>query len=114
MGIAPSTARAYASVKSRYASFCSQVGLQQLPLSDHCLCAFVSYLALQGVQHQSIKCYLSALRHLQIEAGLPDPLMSAGNFPRLEYVLKGVKRSPAAGRHSRRRLPITPSILVKL
>lgn len=69
---------------------------------------------MQGVQHQSIKCYLSALRHLQIEAGLPDPMMSAGNFPRLEYVLKGVKRSPAVGPHSRRRLPITPFILRKL
>ena len=34
---------------------------------------FVAFLALQGVKHQTSKSYMSALRHMQIEAGLGDP-----------------------------------------
>ena len=59
--------------------------------------------------------YLSGVRHLQISAGLPDPFRPLP-WPKLEYVLKGIKRSqsiraPAAGRE---RLPITPAILKKI
>ena len=51
---------------------------------------------------------MSAIRFLQISYGLPDPSLSS--VPRLEYVLKGVRRGLPA--HSRpKRLPITPYIL---
>ena len=77
------------------------------------LCAFVSYLALEKVKHASIKVYLSAVRHLQIAESMPDPFCNL--MPRLEYVMKGIKRSQAEeGNSSRTRLPITPSILKKL
>ena len=113
-GLAPATARSYASAKSRYFDFCRMAGLSPLPLTEQCLCLFVSYLASQSVQYQSLKCYLSALRHLQIEEGLPDPRMGEGNFPRLEYVLKGIKRCPHSVSPRRTRLPITPPIMRRL
>ncbi len=53
----------------------------------------------------------SAVRHLQITCGLADPALVS--TPRLDYVLKGVRRlSPQYTRP--RRLPITPSLLLRL
>ena len=69
---------------------------------------FVAHLAMSGLKPQTIKTYLSGLRHLQISAGLSDPFL-AGRFPRLQYVVKGVKREK--GTAARPRLPITPQIL---
>ena len=108
-GLTPSTRRTYALAKRRYATFCQSASLASLPLSEGTLCKYVAYLAKQDLKHQSIKCYLSALRHLQIEAGLGDPY-APGAFPRLEYVLKGVKQTPS-GQARPARLPITPVIL---
>ena len=58
--------------------------------------------------------YLSAVRHLQISAAQPDPF-GGGSLPRLEYVLRGIKKHEVeTGRGQRDRLPITPSILSKI
>ena len=111
-GIAPSTSRVYRSAKNRYLSFCAQYQLSAIPLNENTLCLYIAFLHLQGVKHQSVKSYLSALRHLQIEEGGGDPF-APGKFSRLEYVLKGLKRSgPAVA--TCRRLPITPRIMLQL
>ena len=70
---------------------------------------FVTYLARDGLTHQTIKSYLSAIRHYHILVGRGDPFVR-NPFPLLQYVLRGIKRSPA---HSPRlpRMPITPAIL---
>ena len=47
--------------------------MDPLPLQESVLCSFVSYLAVQGLRYRSIKVYLSAVRHMQIEANFPDP-----------------------------------------
>ena len=52
------------------------------------------------------------LAHLQIVEGLGDPFLP-GAFPRLEYILKGVKHTPSA-QSKDTHLPITPLILKKL
>jgi hypothetical protein len=74
------------------------------------LCLFAAFLANEGLRAQSISVYLSALRHLQISAGLQAPTPSA--WPWLTYVLRGIKRSQAPS--SRVRLPITASILLQI
>ena len=67
------------------------------------------------LKHRSIKTYMSAVRHLQIRAGFPDPFAATDQMPRVEYVLRGVKRSEAEkGLVSQERLPITPHILRQL
>ncbi len=48
---------------------------------------------------------------MQIEQGGPDPAMAA--FPRLDYALKGVRRS-GPPKQTRHRLPITPELLLKI
>lgn len=50
---------------------------------------------------------------MQISAGLPDPF-AAKEWPRLQYVLKGIKRSQAGGTGRSQRLPITPQVLRKI
>ena len=85
--------------------------LDPLPVNEVILCSFVTFLATQGLKVQTIKCYLSGVRSLQIASGFPDPQIGS-NLPRLENIIKGIKRSQAeAGMSSRPRLPITPDIM---
>ena len=64
--------------------------------------------------HQTIKLYFSRIRHAQIALGLPGPFANT-SFPRLEYIIKGIKRSQAeSGQILHPRLPITLPILHQL
>ena len=107
--LAPSTLRSYGTGQRRYIAFCQDANLQPLPLSEHTLCIFVAHLASEGLTYQTIKSYLSALRQYHIMSGRGDPFIGSA-FPLLQYVLRGIKRSPT---HAPRqpRLPITPAIL---
>ena len=73
---------------------------------------FVSHLAQQGLTHQTIKVYLSAVRNLHVTAGLHNQF-AAQLTPRLEMVLKGIKKDKAAAT-PRTRLPITIEIMERL
>ena len=65
-----------------------------------------SALLADSLTHSSIKVYLSAVRSLHIDNGLPDPLV---NCLQLQRLLRGVKR--VQGPASRSRLPITIDLL---
>lgn len=82
--------------------------MPRLPLTEETLCRFVAYLFSAKLSHQSIRSYLSAVRHLQIASGLPDPALSS--FVRLQYVLKGVQRENRPRRREAR-MPVTPEVL---
>ena len=107
-GITGNTTRTYDSRKRRFLRFCQEAGLTPLPLSEDIFCLFVAHLSQENLQFASIWTYLSAIRHLQITASLSDPF-THNAFPRLSYVLQGVRRTRAP--HPERRLPITPQIL---
>ena len=84
-----------------------------MPCSEDKLSRYVAFLADSGLAPATIKLYLSAVRHLQISLGLPEPRI--GDMARLEQVLKGSKKSFAKRcPGSRTRLPITPSLLLKM
>ena len=106
--LAPSTFRTYQSGKRRFLRFCTDAGLQPLPLTENLLCLFVAYLASQGLVPQTIKAYLSAIRYFHIMAGHGDPF-TPGGYLRLQYVVRGIKRAPRPP--SRPWLPLTPSLL---
>ena len=110
-GLAESTLRSYKSRKDRYVRFCTQSASCPLPVSESNLCLFVSHLADQGLKHHTIKCYLSAVRHLQIAEGFKDPFNGV-NMPKLDYVMRGVKDQEKPSTEGR--LPITQPILHKL
>ncbi len=111
--LASSTQRSYASAQSRYLTFCSEHSLLPLPVGEPTLCRFASFLALQNISHATIKCYLSAIRRLQIAENLPDPHIAS--FARLESVIRGIKMQQAKqGDQHPKRLPITIDMLSKL
>ena len=82
------------------------------PASEHQLCQFVAILANDKLCHATIKCYLSAVRHLHLENNCLDPNIT--NMGRLEQVLRGVKYIQARGSKPRTRLPISVDILYAL
>ena len=115
-GIAESTNKTYQSALKRFYAFCSIFSIiSPFPVSEHILCYFSSYLARQHLSPQTIKTYLSGIRHMQITLGLPEP-RAFSSLPRLRLVQSGIQRT-----HSQRttalpkvRLPITPAILLKM
>ena len=112
-GLAKSTLKSYQSGIRRYKSFCTSLGRPSIPMTEDTLAAFVASLAKEGVSHASLRVYLSALRHHQIESGHGDP--GIPRMVRLEYILKGIKRDNVQSSNSRKdRQPITPSILSRL
>ena len=111
-GLASSTQRTYSSAQKRYLEFCNNHALPPLTVYEHQLCRFVSFLGDQGLAYSSLKGYLSAIRNLQISYNYPDPNIS--RIPKLEQVLRGIKRQNATANTKRERLPITPDILIKL
>ena len=90
--IASSTLHVYGSGHC-YMSFCQGANIQPLQLSEHTLCKFIAHLAGEGLAHQSIKIYLSALSHYHIMSGRGNPFVASA-FPLLQYVLRGIERSP--------------------
>ena len=85
--------KSYRSAKQRYLQFRQPRGLVVLPGSEHQLYQFVVFLAIEKLCHNTIKCYLAAIRHLHIAVGAGDPGIS--HMPKLEQVLKGIKSSQA-------------------
>ena len=67
------TSRSYDSAKRRYLKFCHASNILPLPATEDKLCNFAAYLADSSITHQTIKCYLPAIRHLQISANMGDP-----------------------------------------
>ena len=112
-GLTAATQRSYNSAKRRYTQFCQSQGLRPTPASEHQLCQYVSCLAMDNLCHNTIKCYLSAVRHLHIADGLGDPGIS--KMARLEQVLRGIKSMQARGKvKERQRLPISIELLHKM
>ena len=72
---------------------------------------FVAYAFSQGLKYQTIKCYLSAIRHLQVSCGGGDP--KVGGMPQLELALRGTRKEQS-GQAKQTRLPITPSVLLRM
>ena len=76
-----------------------------MPADEQSLVCFASLLA-DNLHHSSIKVYLSAVRSLHIDNGLPDPLV---NCLQLQHLLRGMKC--VQGSSPPTRLPITIDLL---
>lgn len=100
----------------RFNTFCTTYNIwNPFPLTEEIMCAFVAYLAEQGLAPQTGKAYLSALRNAQISLGLPDP-RDQSSLPLLKRVQAGISRIRLQeGSSARRvRLPITLPVLKKV
>ena len=109
-GLASSTCRVYLSAQRRYVSLYRQDGHVDangapLPADERSLMRFATSLS-DSLRHSSKKVYLSAVRSLRIDQGLPDPLV---NCLQLHRLLRGIKR--VQGSSPTKRLPVTIDIL---
>ena len=89
-------------------NFCTDFGLEPIPISDTNLCRYAAYLAGQ-LAYSSIGKYLNIIRILHLEYGMDNPLKD--NWA-LSTMLKGIKRIKGAA--VVRKLPITPDLLLKI
>ena len=110
--LADSTKKSYKSAKRRYHSFCTVHNINPLPVCEQSLSRYAASLANEGLAHTSIKCYMSAVRHLHIEEGWGDPKLNC--MPKLELVMRGIKRVQGRKHKPSPRQPITPELLRKL
>ena len=110
MGLAASTRRAYRSGSDRYDNFCRGASLTPYPATEEVLLLFIAHLYKARLAHGTIKSYLAAIRYEHIRRGWDNPHIHS--MPRVEYVLKGVKKATPVS--SRCRLPITPAILLAM
>ena len=74
---------------------------------------FVTSLAQSKLAHTTIKAYLSAVRSLHIQSGLLHKFLSQLSSPRVEMILRGIKKEQSEGQ-SPRILPITIEIMYKI
>ena len=110
-GLAPSTFYSFASPQTKFISFCCQLGKlhpsgSPCPTDEWTLCLFVTFLA-RTIQHSSIKVYLSGVRALHIEQGVPNPHV---NCCHLQRVIRGIKH--CQGSSSSNQLPITDDLML--
>jgi len=94
----------------RYLAFYTEASVSAFPTSENTLMLFTSHLAKGGLFHQSIKVYLSAVRKLHVTAGQHDAYSKA-LIPRLELLLKGIKKESSKYHPPHDRLPITLDIM---
>jgi hypothetical protein len=62
---------------------------------------YVAYLAESGLAHGTIKCYLSAIRHLHIAGKRGDPGIRAGIVGYQTYAGKGEEKREGAATYLR-------------
>ena len=110
--LAVSTKKSYASTQKRYIQLCITHSITVVPITEQLLCRYVAFLANDGILAATIKCYLSATRHLQVAEGYGDP--HVGNMAKLELVIRGIKGVRGKLGQQKTRLPITSKLLWKL
>ena len=111
-GLAPSTRKSYKSGLKKFSEFCAQLPSHykvSLPVTQHVLCLYVSFLASKGLSYSTINAYLSALRYLHILHNVPEPQQAS--MPKFLLVKRGIQREKALANPQKPRLPITPNIL---
>lgn len=84
-----------------------------VPAQESKLCTFVAYLdtGSSGISYQTLKCYLSTVKRMQVEQGMHVLFTS---MMVLEHVLKGVKEHAKNTKPSLTGLHVTSTILSKI
>ena len=102
--------KTYQAGHRRYSSFCTRAQVTPLPTTEHILMLFTAHLAKEGLSHQTIKVYLSAIQNLHVTTGLYNEFAIAFT-PHLELMLKGIKKESIKSNPPLTRLPITIDIM---
>lgn len=100
----PSTRKTYASVQLQFLVFCNKNRLKPLPAKESVIMMFISYLYEKGLKGSTIRCYMSALKHLHVINKKIQPSYS----PQVSAAISG---SMSLSSGPTRKKPITFSIL---
>ena len=111
LSLAPSSLSTYRSGWSAFSRFCSSHHLDTLPLNESTLLLFCSSLALQRISFATIKVYLHAITYFSRLSGFP---FSLDTFPRIQFLLRGIRRNQGNSLTRQIRSPITLSHLTAL
>ena len=112
-GLASSTRSTYAAGEKRFYSFCTATKCHPLPASEATLVLFSTHLAATNTSHSTIKVYLAAVRQLHVLSGLHE-FFNRQLTPRLQQVLRGIKKCQAEFRPTKLRLPITTQLMQQI
>lgn len=112
-GLASSTRSTYAAGQRRFRNFCRYLKCSPVPSTEATLVLFVTHLAETNTAYATIKVYLAAVRQLHVSTGLHAQFYLQLT-PRLQQVLRGIKKRQAAHHPTRIRLPITIHIMKKI
>ena len=103
----------YGAGRRRYIEFCKTAGKKPIPTSECTLTLFTTYLATHNILLATIKVYLSAVRHMHLCRDLHDHF-SRQLTPRLQLILRGIKKRQACISPTRQRLPVTIQMLHRI
>ena len=109
LSLEESTKKSYRSYRKRYLDFCELYNLVPVPVSMSQAARYVGYLS-ESLSASSIPKYLTILRVLHFEQGLPDPHVM--HMHEVKSVLTGVAK--LKGLQAHRVKPLTPSLLLKM
>lgn len=112
-GLANSTKATYRAGRRRYIKFCRMAGKKPIPTSEGTLTLFTTHLATHNISLATIKVYLSAVRYMHLCKGLHDTFNQQFT-PRLQLILRGIKRRQACICPIRQRLPVTIQMLRRI
>ena len=103
------TERTYTSAQKRYVKYCNIHGLDPFAANEQTLLWYIAYLYNDGVKNsRSISVYLSAVRALYVDRGMPAP---PHRSPRIILALRGVDRSSPP---PLQKMPITYDVLLRM
>ena len=94
----------------QFNNFCQKLGISPMPASETTLSRFASFSA-RAVGAETIRMYLSAVRHFHIQEEYVDPLQTTH---RLQFVLRSIRRSQKTSHNRPLRRPITLPVLRSL
>ena len=109
-GLAASSRTTYAAGQGRYIHFCNTAKVPATPATEYTLILFITHLASTNISYATIKVYLSAIRHMHVYRGWHNHF-NQQLTPRLQLILRGIRKHQSSTHVPRVRLPITVQIL---
>ena len=109
-GLAASSRTTYAAGQGRYFHFCNTDKVLVTPATEYTLILFITHLASTNISHATIKVYLSVICHMHVSKGWYNHF-NQQLTPRLQLILRRIRKHQSSTRVPRIRPPITVQIL---
>ena len=109
LSLEESTQKSYKCYRKKYMDFCQKFDLTPVPISMRQAARYAGYLSL-SLSASSVPKYLTVIRLLHLEQGLPDPHVTM--MHEVKSVLIGINK--LKGLETRRVKPLTPQLFLRM